>query len=118
MAARKALVVGANGKPQQLQAGDTLAGAGGGSVVPETVTIDFGSTGVFGKTGSVALAGAVIGESVIMKAAPAGIPVDDEAEMDGLLCTGKVTVTDFLDYSIMAIPGPVRGTRLFNLIKG
>lgn len=90
----------------------------GGSVSPSEVSIDFGSVGVFGKTGTVALAGAVIGEKVMMLAAPDGVSVDDEAEMDGFSCTAKITVTDLLAYSLMAIPGPVRGIRKFNLIKG
>ena len=43
MATKKALVLNTDGQIEQLQAGDTLAGAGSPSVIAATDTFDFGS---------------------------------------------------------------------------
>jgi hypothetical protein len=42
----------------------------------------------------------------------------DEAEMDGLTCAARVTATDTIEAFIVAHPGPVAGTRTFNILLG
>lgn len=43
MAVKKAIVLGTDGLPQQLQAGDTLFGAGGASITETVVVAPYGS---------------------------------------------------------------------------
>lgn len=47
MAARKALVIGSNGLPQQLQAADTLDGAGSGTPGGSTTQVQYNNAGAF-----------------------------------------------------------------------
>jgi len=116
MAARKPLVLGSNGKPQQLQSGDTLAGvSGGGGVAPVQVALDFGTDPVFSKRFSFT-ATSTVGQNVLMTASAE--TNGDELEMDGFLCAARVTATDTVEAFIQAVPGPVSGTYRFNLVIG
>lgn len=89
---------------------------GGGSATVEQITVDFGVTGVYSKSGTATVTGAINGDKFIMTAAPSAIA--DEGEMDGFLCSARGSALDTLTYAILTVPGPVRGTKTFNLIKG
>ncbi len=119
MTLRNPLVLVA-GEIVEKPAGDTIAGAAGGSVTISTVTVDFGSTPVFGGTFTLALAGVVAGQKVLVgvsSSMPAGVDAD-ELEMDGLDVAGAVLANDFVTLIIAANPGPITGQRNFNLITG
>lgn len=81
----------------------------------ESVTLDFGSEPTWSKTFTVALAGASAGQKIVMSAAATA---DGELEMDGFACAARVTATDQIEASIQAVPGPVTGTRVFNIVRG
>lgn len=95
----------------------TLTGlvGGGGSATVDQVTLDFGSSPVFSKTFTFTVTGATAGQKVVMSAAS---DASGEAEMDGFACAARCPSTDTIEASIQAIPGPVTGTRVFNLIRG
>ena len=113
MASKKPLCL-YGGEIKELQAGDTLAGAGGGAVSIEEVTLDFGVWPVLTKTFVFALAGASIGERVLMSAQGTG----DELEYDGFSCAARVSAEDEITAHVHAVPGPVTGARVFNIVRG
>lgn len=120
MVARPPLVVGANGRPQQLQSGDTLAAPGiGGSATVSTVTVDFGSPGRRSILVDVALATAAVGQKVLASPSldmPAGVS-EDELEMDGLTVAGRVLSAGNVRLICYAT-GPISGPRNINIILG
>lgn len=93
MAVKIALVLGADGRPQQLQSADTLAGAGG-SVSFVAVTKDLGASRSAGSFDITGLSGLTAGKPVMVfqTAAPIASKGDarDEPEMDQILATGYV----------------------------
>jgi hypothetical protein len=80
----------------------------------EKVTLDFGSLGVKSKRFSFAVTGATTGKLVTMVADPETL--GDELEMDGFTCAAWVSATNTVEAFIQAIPGPVSGTRDFNVV--
>ena len=90
------------------------AGGGGGSVTLDQVTLDFGSTPVWSKGFTFALTGATSGQALLMQ--PSG--ESDEYEMDGFACAAKGAGVNSVTAYIQAIPGPVTGTRVFNVLRG
>ncbi len=117
MAARSALVIVA-GEVQQLQAGDTLAGASGGAgLTLSTVEIDLGATarrsGYFTITGS----GLTTSKPVAINKAVGPYTgkgsLADEAEMDAMTVSASVVnATTIKGY--WASPTHVRGNHKFN----
>lgn len=88
---------------------------GGGSAVVDQVTLDFGAAPVFAKTFTFTVAGAVAGQKVVMSTES---DAEGETEMDGFACAARCPATDTVAASIQAVPGPVTGSRTFNLIRG
>lgn len=93
MATKIALVVGSDGRPQQLQAGDTLAGAGG-SVSFTAVTKDLGAANRSGTFDITGLSGLTADKPVMVMQTAAAIAskgnARDEPEMDQIQATGYV----------------------------
>lgn len=102
-----------SGQIKELQSGDTLPGAGGSATLDQ-VTLDFGSSPVFSASFTFALTGAVNGTKMAMQAAGES----DEYEMDGFICAAKGIGADQAQAFIHAIPGPVSGQRVFNVLRG
>lgn len=119
MALRTPLVLGDQGLPQQLQAGDTLAG---GSVAATSVDVDFGSSGsgARSKTFNVALTGAAIGAKVIASPSldmPTGVSAD-EYECDPFVVAGRVVTTNFVQLVVASLGAPLSRQRRINIVLG
>ena len=96
--------------------GTWAAPAGGGSSVSE-ITLDFGPSPIWAKIFSAALAGAALGQKVIVSpsaAMPAALSFD-ELEMDGLTACASVISPGAIRVVASSNPGPVSGLRNFNL---
>lgn len=91
----------------------TVSAGGGTTVGVRQVTLDFGPVPVYAK-GFVFAATATVGQRVLMTAAGES----DEAEMDGFACAARVSGANEVTAYVVATPGPVSGTRVFNLIVG
>lgn len=96
--------------------GDAGAFAGGGGgATPVEVVVDFGNVPVWSK-GFTITTTATAGQKVVMTASAE--TDGDELEMDGFMAAARVTGTDTVEAFIQAFPGPVTGTRRFNLLIG
>jgi hypothetical protein len=121
MAVRRALVLD-NGRIKQMANGDTPFGAGGGgSVVIEAVTVDFGADGALSKTFDVSVTGATVGQKVLASVSldmPAGVD-EDELEMDMITVAGRVSAADTVRLIAASVSGTaVSGQRTINLTVG
>lgn len=97
----------------------TPSGGGGGSATVHSVVLDFGATGVRGKTFTVAQPLASVGTKVLMTVAgPADGRMHDELEMDGLDCSAVCLTNGEITVAVRANPGPVSGQYTFNYILG
>ena len=94
---------------------------GGGAGTLYAVTVDFGSVPVAQKFFSVSVAGAALGNKVVISPSldmPAGI-TEDELEMDMLVCAGRVTAADTVRILVSSVNGgTLTGQRNLNLILG
>ena len=93
--------------------GSAFTGGGGGLTISE-VTLDFGAAPIWSTSFSFSIAGATVGQRIIM--VPAGN--SDELEMDGFSCAARVSAPGTITAYIVAIPGPVTGQRAFNITLG
>lgn len=113
MSARPPLVLGSDGQIQQLQAGDTLAGTSGGSLVEGKVVLTF-AAGARSQSFSFTDANATAGCKIYMM--PDG--ASDELELDGFVCAAACLVNGTITARITVTPGPVVGKRTFNYVIG
>jgi hypothetical protein len=90
----------------------TLNGVTAGASV-EQVTLDFGTAPVWGKSFVAALPGAQPGDRIVISAERS-----DETEMDGLAASARVVLADQVEIDVHATPGPVTGSRVFNIVRG
>jgi len=93
---------------------DAAIAAGAGSVTLDQVTLDFGTVPVWSKAFTFPLTGVAAGQSILMQ--PSG--ESDEYEMDGFACAAKGVGTNSARAYIHAVPGPVTGQRVFNVLRG
>ena len=120
MTARNAIVL-INGHLQELPAGDTLVGAGGGggSASVYSVTLDFGVTPVQSKTFTFADGNAVTSSKIVMTCAgPADGRSFDEMEMDTLHCVAACLTNGVISVVVTGDPGPLTGKYKFNYLLG
>lgn len=99
MAVKKALVLN-NGQIEQLQAGDTLDGVGGGSAILNEAEIDFGTTPVNNKTFTIVDAN--IGTSNKILVFPSSNDATGQAgndwEVDSAMFSAKANTGNFTLY--------------------
>ena len=104
MAARKPLVIGSSGHPEQLQASDTLSGVTGGGLAVTAVDCDFGAPGAAARSFDISDGAALAASSLVLAwlsgVQPTGVD-RDELELDPLQLSGAVpadgTVRIFID---------------------
>ena len=121
MAVKRPLVRYADtGQLEELRAGDTLPGAGGGgSTSASVVTVDFGTSQASrSKTFNVPLAGAVVGAKVLASPSldmPADVSVD-EFEMDAFVVAGRVVQTGEVQLTLHSLGAPLSRQRNVNVV--
>jgi hypothetical protein len=91
---------------------DIVGGGGGTPIVVTPLTLDFGTTLTSAKT-FVVTTPATIGKTAIVTPS---IDNGDELEFDNFSCAASVTNTDEVTITVTAHPGPVMGTRAFELV--
>jgi hypothetical protein len=100
-----------------------LANAAGLPYTPAKVfqvTIDFGAPGKKTINTTFTITGVTTNQNIVMAPSlvmPSGLSVD-ELEMDTFICSAYVSAADTIQAIIQAYPGPVTGTRNFNLTIG
>lgn len=83
------------------------------------MTLDFGPVSVPGRTFTFSHAGAAVGAGVLMSAASPSAGRDfDELEMDSLTCAAVCQTAGVITAAIVAHPGPVSGSYIFNYQLG
>jgi hypothetical protein len=80
------------------------------------VTVQFGAVPVRSHRATIPMVGALPGQTVVM--VPAADLAGDELEMDTFVCAARVITPGQIDAFITAVPGPVVGSRRFNLSLG
>jgi hypothetical protein len=86
------------------------AASGGGGVVLNSATLDFGANPQWSTEFTITSITASVGQNVMMVASGNN---GDELEFDGFTCAARVTATDTIQAWVTACPGPVAGTRSF-----
>ena len=81
------------------------------STIRSSVTLNLGSLPVYSKKLSFSNAAAKTTSTIALFPRP----ISDELEMDGLICSAGCSVDGVIDVYIAAIPGPIVGSRAFNL---
>lgn len=121
MTARVPLVLGSDGLPQQLQAGDTVAGVSASGLGLSTVEQDLGFGQMSGSFTFTAGSGLTVGKPVSLTQAvgPYTGKGDraDEAEMDRVTASGAVTSTTQITVYWQS-QFPVSGNFKFNYFIG
>lgn len=99
MAVKKAVVL-TNGQFEQLQSGDTLEGAGGGSATLTETEIDFGTKPVNNKTFIINDAGVSVSNKIIVigSASDATGQVGNDWEVDSAMFSAKANTGNFTLY--------------------
>lgn len=109
-----------NGRLQELPAGDTLVGAGGGgSATIYSVTLDLGTTPVQSATLTFADGNASTSSKIVMTCeGPADGRSLDEIEMDMVHCVAKCLTNGVISVVVSGDPGRISGQYQFNYLLG